>query len=53
MSNDHTDAATITPEAKPSSVRCTLLAERSPTNSTVAAPITVPANGIAKSGKIS
>jgi hypothetical protein len=53
MSNDHTEAAIITPEAKPSRMRWMRSANLSLKNSTDAAPMVVPANGINSSGIIS
>lgn len=45
ISNDQTEAATMTPEAKPSSVFCNLKAALSPTNNTDDAPNAVPRKG--------
>ena len=53
ISNDHTEAATITPEAKPKSVLCALCELRSFRKSTTLAPISVPKNGNTSSGRIS
>ena len=53
MSNDQTDAATITPAAKPKSVFCILAATLSPRNMALDEPITVPTNGIIIMSKIS
>ena len=53
ISNDHTEAATITPEAKPSSVLRICFAWLSLTNSTAEEPNIVPAKGNRSSGSIS
>ena len=52
-SSDQKLAATITPEAKPSSVFWMRLANLSPRNSTIAEPAIVPTKGNSNSGKIS
>ena len=46
MSSDHTDAATITPEAKPSNVFCKRGDISSFIRKTKAAPSMVPINGM-------
>ena len=46
MSSDHTDAATITPEAKPSMAFCTTAFISRRMKNTNAEPATVPRNGI-------
>ena len=46
MSSDQTDAATITPEAKPSRIFCIFDALSRPKTSELAEPKTVPVNGI-------
>ena len=48
MSNDQTDAATITPEAKPNSVFCTRGDKPSFMKKTNAAPSMVPKRGMSK-----
>ena len=53
MSSDHTDAATITPEAKPRRMLRVRAANLSLRNSTDAEPIIVPTKGINNRGKIS
>lgn len=51
-SSDHTEAATITPAAKPSSNFCTRWAVFSRIKSTTAEPIIVPRAGKTSNGKI-
>ena len=53
MRSDHTDAATITPEAKPSNGFCSDLACLSLNSNTAAEPRMVPTKGSISSGSIS
>jgi hypothetical protein len=52
MSNDHTLAATITPEANPKRSLCKELAMDPRTRKTIAAPRTVPKKGRRRMGVI-
>ena len=52
INKDHTDAATITPAANPYRTFSTLLFSLSFIKKTIAAPNTVPANGINKHASI-